>query len=219
MAINDSVNIPGRASAQPPDIHLPLCSWGLCGLLHRMTRSLCAILAVAALGFLLALSSPPLPLQTTVGELAGGSVLVPTGQLLVRGSALHTLDIPGRPVDIALGPDGKTLAVLHDTGVDFVDVARWRLLRRAVIGGTSYLGLAFSADGQAVFTGAVGRRRLEKDQLVRIPLSEKDPVTRIDFPDASLPAGVAVSASQPFVYVCLNKRNVLAQVDLQLQGR
>ena len=56
------------------------------------------------------------PLATrTVGPQADGSILVPTNQLL-RPAGFQML-FPGRPVDLALSPDGKWLAVLDRKSV------------------------------------------------------------------------------------------------------
>jgi YVTN family beta-propeller protein len=176
-------------------------------------KSYIPILLLALLASLLAVAPPQLPVRSRVGEISGGQVLVPTGQLLVRGSTLAALDIPGRPVDLALSPDRTMLAVLKDTGVDLIDLTKWSVVRSVSLSATSYLGLVFSPDGRSLFTSRLAKGEQKQDQLVRIPLSADEPMQGITLPNNSLPAGLAISGR--FAYVCLNRTNVLAQVDLQ----
>ncbi len=168
------------------------------------------VLLLALLGALIAAGPAHLPPGTRVGELDGGRLLAPTGQLLLTESAAATIPIPGRPVDLALSPDGKLLAVLHNLGVDFVDTSSQGILRRVLTGPTSYLGLAFSPDGESLYTGELTKGGTH--HLLRIPVKAAGAIGRIPLPADSLPAGVAVDNRA--AYVCLNRRNSLAIVDL-----
>src|SRR5438477_484941 len=90
-----------------------------------------AILAALILGFsLLAFSRwsmAQLPVGAVVGTLPDGRVLLPTNQLLSDPAPLgirrrFISGLPGqsgadRPVDLALSPDGQTLAVETNYGV------------------------------------------------------------------------------------------------------
>ncbi len=176
-----------------------------------MKNRLGALFVLVALAVWIAAGPAHLPLQTPVGELEDGRVLVPTGQLLVPGSAVATIPIPGRPVDLALSPDRKTLAVLHNRGVDFIATAARRVLRRVATGPTSYLGLAFSPDGEVVYTGEQAK---EGTHLLCIPVRAESPVEKIRLPGGSLPAGIALSRDGGLAYVCLNRRNTVAVIDL-----
>jgi len=55
-----------------------------------------------------------------VGPQPDGSILVPTNQLL-RPAGFQIV-FPGRPVDLALSPDGKWLAVLNKNSLALIRV-------------------------------------------------------------------------------------------------
>src|SRR5438045_3755021 len=62
------------------------------------------------------------PAETAViGKLKEGIYLVPTGQALTPAGQNFPFD--GRPVDTALSPDGKTLAVMLGSDVRLFDTA------------------------------------------------------------------------------------------------
>ena len=117
-----------------------------------MKRYVLLMLGPVLLAVLIAAGPSHLRLDSRVGELGSGRVLVPTGQLLVPGSAVVTIAIPSRPVDMALSPDGKLLAMLHNRGVDLVDIPGRRVTRPVTTGFTSYTGVVFTADGQFIHT-------------------------------------------------------------------
>src|SRR5262245_45846662 len=106
-----------------------------------------SLLAFAALLALLATAPAP----DRVGRLPGGGTRLPTWQA-VRPAG-ETLTFRGRPVDLALSPDGKTLFAKDNRGLVVVDAVGWKLAQELAFpaGGGSMHGLAVSADGQAVY--------------------------------------------------------------------
>ena len=151
-----------------------------------------------------------------VGPQSDGSILVPTDQLL-RPAGLP-LAFPGRPVDMALSPDGKWLAVLNMSSLNLI-----RVLDRAMMqtlpfhGGGSFQGISFSKDGSHIFISQARDRILvaamDKDHI----LHWEDPMV---FPPAKVggypvPGGFAFSADGKKLYVPLNRSNTLAIVDVK----
>ena len=60
----------------------------------------------------------------TVGPTRDGGHIVPTTQLI--RPAGETIELAGRPVDIALAPDGQTLYVKDNRGLVVVSAKAWR---------------------------------------------------------------------------------------------
>ena len=78
----------------------------------------------------------------TIGQQPDGSILVPTNQLL-RPAGFQLL-FPGRPVDLALSPDGKWLAVLNKNSLDLIRVLDRTIMQTLPLkGGGSFNGVAF----------------------------------------------------------------------------
>src|SRR5690349_14720621 len=94
--------------------------------MHSKRRWLCVGLFLAATAYLLRQSlAQELVRRLFMGKQPDGSVLVSSNQRLTPGGRVQ--EIPGaRPRDLALSPDGATLAVMttsKDKGLLFVDMA------------------------------------------------------------------------------------------------
>src|SRR5262249_52422607 len=89
----------------------------------------------------------------------GDGVRVPTGQL-VRPAG-ESLAFAGRPVDLALSPDGKWLFVKDNRGLVVIDAAAWKLVQKLPFGkwkgGGSMHGLAVRGDGKRVYATTAQR--------------------------------------------------------------
>ena len=80
----------------------------------------------------------------TVGPQPDGSILVPTNQLL-RPAGFQIL-FPGKPVDLALSPDEKWLAVLNKESLDLIRVLDRTIMQTLPISrGGSFNGVSFNA--------------------------------------------------------------------------
>ena len=113
-----------------------------------MSRLLSALLVTSATALLL-VAGPPEP---KVGPTADGTV-VTTGQL-VRPAG-EVVQFNGRPVDLALSPDGDTVFAKDNRGLVVIDAKTWKVTQELAFpkgtGGASMHGIAVSKDGRRVF--------------------------------------------------------------------
>ena len=163
--------------------------------------------------------------QGQVGRMKDGSVMSPTLQTL-RPAGI-AIDIPGRPRDMALSPDGRFLYVKNTTknhrlSLTVVNVAERRVVQQLddPEEAHSYHGIVLSGDGRRLYTtveeGAVWEALVDADGRVawgrRIALAPR--------PDKSYlgPGGLTLDEQRQRAYVCVSRANRLAIVDLA-QGR
>jgi YVTN family beta-propeller protein len=153
-----------------------------------------------------------------VGPQSDGSVIVPTNQR-VTASGLQ-VDIPGRPLAVAIRPDQKSAAVLtagSPAPVVIIDLTTGKVkqLFNGVGGsGASYGGLIYSADGKHLYysenKGKVCIAKVESDgsltpeAVINIPPPSRDPNN----------GSLVLSADGKKLYVALNTTNALGIVDL-----
>ncbi len=155
-------------------------------------------------------------LSRKVGPQPDGSILVPTNQLL-RPAGFQIL-FPGRPVDMALSPDGKWLAVLNRSSLDLIRVLDRTIMQTLPVrGNTSFKGLVFSSDGKQIFVSQSRNKVL---------IAEKDAgnvlhwVDAIEFSKPSIgghpvPGGFAFNSSGDKLYVPLNRSNTIAVIKMK----
>jgi autotransporter-associated beta strand protein/YVTN family beta-propeller protein len=145
-----------------------------------------------------------------VGQLPNGEQSLPTKQLL--RPAGQRLQFGGRPVDLALSPDGKTLYIKNMSNLLVVDAAAWTLLQTLnyPASGASMHGIAVSRDGTHVYvTGSGGE--LYDWQVANGTVSFS---RTIALAPGSDPCGLALSGDGATAYVCVSVANKLAVVDL-----
>src|SRR5713226_6029754 len=148
---------------------------------------------------------------TSVGPQPDGSFLVPTGQTITP-AGIH-IEVADRPLGMALSPDGNLLAVV--TGSNFasrrihlIDVRAGSIAQSIAIG-DSFVGVAFSADGQTLYVGGgldhnikIYRKdgaQFRQDALVPIA--------------ASAPSGLSLAPGGDTLYVALNLKHTVAILD------
>jgi len=151
----------------------------------------------------------------TIGPQEDGSILVPTNQLL-RPAGFQIM-FPGRPVDLALSPDGKWLAVLNKNSLDLIRVLDRTIMQTLPLkGGGSFKGLSFSADGNQIYVSQ------SRDKIF---IAQKDHnnilnwIEPIQFQEAGIgghpvPGGFAFNTGGDRMYVPLSRSNTLAVVEL-----
>ncbi len=155
--------------------------------------------------------------QAVVGPQDDGTYVVGTQQLIEPAG--ETVLFPGRPVDMALHPDGKTLAIKNKDDVVFMDLSTRAIVQSLKLpkGGQSFCGIAWSGDGGALWTtGAedtlycarkneAGAFAWVKEIALPGPKGEK----------VSSPGGLAVDDAKGIAYVTLSRNNTLGVVNLE----
>jgi YVTN family beta-propeller protein len=158
---------------------------------------------------------PPYPAEEEhdhgpMGYLPSGRILVPTSQILSPAGIGVTFS--GRPVDIALSPDGKTLAALNMSELTLIDVKSATVKQHIPFEFDqadcstdarqgSYGGLLYGPDGTLYFSTVQGLGILGKKLRTLIPMH--------------IPCGMAFSADHQRLFVAINKDNQLGVVDLK----
>jgi YVTN family beta-propeller protein len=153
-----------------------------------------------------------------VGDAENGAVLLSTGQ---RARPVgDVLRFAGRPVDLALSPDGRFAFVKEIDGLLLVDAATWSVVQRLPFGekhGASMHGIAVSHDGRTIFVtdtkhalreasvGADGRLAWAGSIDLPAPAIGGEPY----------PCGLALSHDERLALVCLSRGNSVAVVDLE----
>ncbi|MCU0704647.1 MAG: hypothetical protein MUF18_11780 [Fimbriiglobus sp.] len=200
-----------------------------------MPRALPAFLL--ALAPVLLLAAPPEP---KVGPTPDGTI-VSTGQL-VRPAG-EVVQFNGRPVDVTVAPDGKTVFAKDNRGLVVIDAAKWKVTQEITFpkagGGASMHGLAVAKDGKRVFVTTANDQlhifEADKDgkwEIVKsvalpgpsanelkatdnaeLPPKDQKPAAKPKPP--SHPTGIALFADGKRALICLSRNNTLALVDLE----
>jgi len=202
-------------------------------------RSIAGLPAALAWGSICSLShGAPLPVgsaPTFVGQQAGGGVLVSTNQIVSPIGKVQRVD-GARPKDLALSPDGSTVAVLTTASVLLYKIDGTPKGSVAVKPGP--LGLAWQPDGQVLYAsgedGLVYRIAREAETWKASTFPAIDPAKKVKVfsaPDSSPAseakeksgpkrkndpqvAGLAVSPDGRRLYVALGISNAVSVVDL-----
>jgi YVTN family beta-propeller protein len=146
-----------------------------------------------------------------VGQLPNSEQSLPSKQILRAPG--RQIQFGGRPVDLVLSPDGKTVFIKNMSNLLVADAISWSLLQTLAYpgSGASMHGIAVSKDGSHVYVTGAG------SELYDWVVDPNRAVTfsrTISLPGGSYPCGVAVSADGTKAYVCLSICNTLAVVDL-----
>ncbi|MEN8226756.1 MAG: bifunctional YncE family protein/alkaline phosphatase family protein [Bacteroidota bacterium] len=150
-----------------------------------------------------------------VGPQPDGSILVPTNQLL-RPAGFQIL-FPGRPVDLALSPDEKWIAVLNRTSLDLIRVLDRTIMQTLPLsGGGSFNGVAFSADGNQIYASQ-SRDKIfiaQKDNNNILNWAEPIKFQQPGIGGHPVPGGFSINDRGDRLYVPLSRSNTLAVVKL-----
>ncbi len=148
----------------------------------------------------------------TIGVRYENFVMVPTNQLL--NPVGRRIEFSNRPVDMAFSPTGDEFAVLVGDGVRFFSMDG-QSLTRVLLPGSSFLGIAYSPDGQLVVasqSSAAG-----SDSIAFIPSQGPRTPRFATMPTGSVPTGLVFDRSGKNLYVALNRQNVVARYDMERQ--
>lgn len=152
-----------------------------------------------------------------VGPLPASGHLTATHQLL--HPAGQSVEFSGRPVDLALSPDGRTLYVKDNRGFQVIDTATWKIRQTLAFngGGGSVHGLVVTRDGSRLYATTAqdflweakvatdGKLELGRKLAFPGPRGGKEPHL----------AGLALSPDERTAYICLSRNNSLGVVDLE----
>ncbi len=151
-----------------------------------------------------------------VGPQPDGSLLVPSNQLL--RPAGFQISLPGRPVDLALSPDEKYLAVKNRKSLDLIRVNDRVIMQTLPYGrsGASFHGICFSADGRRIYVSDA------KDRVLVAQVDENNVLHWLKPYQLPKPAigggvdagGLQLSADGGKLYVTLSRNNSLAVLTL-----
>src|SRR5262245_86573 len=161
-----------------------------------------------------------------VGRQDDGSIVVTTNQTLTPAG--RQVEFRGRPLAVALSPDGRTAAFLNGTyqAIILVDVASWTVKQEftAAGGSASFTGILYSRDGRAVYASQASGRIVVADvapdgMLALNRFITALPKSTAPFPGREdgdpYPGGLALSDDGTILYVVLNRNNSLAVLDLR----
>ncbi len=157
------------------------------------------------------------PERVEVGPSAGGGFVVPTRQVI--RPAGRSLEIGGRPVDLLLSPDGRTLYVKNDRGIVVIDAVAWSLRQELPFpeGGGSMHGLALGPDGARLYATTAQDRLWEASVAADgSPLVWARSIS-LPGPGGRGPShacGLAPSADGRRLFVALSRNNSLGVIDL-----
>ncbi len=147
-----------------------------------------------------------------MGRQADGSIIIPTGQVITPAGT-H-IEVADRPLGMTINADGSLLAVV--TGSNFasrsihlIDLTN-DALRQTIAIGDSFVGAAFTEDGQSLVVGG-GR-----DNNVKFFRRSDDGQFRADGAVAisgSAPSGLSISPDGEWVYAALNLRHSVGVIN------
>jgi YVTN family beta-propeller protein len=151
-----------------------------------------------------------------VGPQPDGSVLVPSNQLL--RPAGFQLELPGRPVDLALSPNGRFLVVKNKGDIGLVRIPDRTIMQTLPFrqSGASFTGIIISPDGRYVYVTDADNRLCIAEMQNNV-MQWIDPVVLPPAADKAspYPGGIALSDDGNKIYVTLNRNNSLAEVELK----
>lgn len=171
-----------------------------------------AILVALSIG---AAQTPLFPVLLNVvlaGKQPEGFTLVVTNQLIRPWG--DQVPLAGRPVDLALDPSGRHLAVLNSRGVEFLDTATGARLAAAASRSTSYTGLAYRPHVSEVWASEATRNG--PDSLLIVPLKENGlpgEASRIALAGHPVPAGITFTPDGETAFVAFTANNTVAVID------
>ncbi len=155
-------------------------------------------------------------LNRKVGIQPDSSILVPSNQLL--RPAGFQVNLPGRPVDLALTPDGKYLLVKNKADLDMIRISDRTVIQSLPFGndGASFTGICISPDGRRVYLTDARNRlciaEIDKNNLMqwRNPVILPAP----DIGGSPVPGGLTLNEKGDRIFVTLSRNNSLAVVNL-----
>jgi len=143
--------------------------------------------------------------------------LVATHQVI--RPAGKSVEFGGRPVDMVLSPDGKTLYVKDNRGLVVIETHNWKIRQELKFerGGGSMHGITVNRDGSRVYA-TTAQNILFEGKISptdgRVSWSRRIILTGPGGNGNSHACGLAISSNGKTAYVCLSRNNSLGVVDI-----
>lgn len=141
---------------------------------------------------------------------------LPTGQTIHPSGELATFN--GRPVDLVVSPDGRSVFIKDNRGIVVLDAAGWTLRQELGFprGGGSMHGIALSPDGSRLYATNSDNLLCEGavDANGRVAWKRQIEIPGPGGKGASYPCGIALSPDGSTACVALSCNNSLGVVDL-----
>src|SRR5262249_41559358 len=171
----------------------------LCGMTYTNVRMRFVLVTS---GLLLSVGVAAVAMIAVVGRQRDGSVLLPNGQTITPAGV--QIEVNDRPLGIAVSPDRAQAALatarnFAPRGVHFIDLTTQTIAQTIAIG-NSFVGLAFSADGNTLYVG--GGADNDVKIFTRAAGGSWALAERLPIPSAA-PSGLALSPGGDKLYVAL----------------
>ena len=170
-------------------------------------------MALLAMSFIVPAAAQNTPEATPdplIGVQQDGSIIVPSNQVLRPAGT--TTQLGQRPVDMALSPDGKLIAMVTVKSTYLLDAKTMKILANFDRTGRSVAGVVFSPDGKEVYYSigygqSIGHATIGSNNEVTVQ-------TPIPTGDNTFPGALSISPDGKTLYVALFGTNSLGIVDL-----
>ncbi|HEY3439766.1 MAG TPA: bifunctional YncE family protein/alkaline phosphatase family protein [Paludibaculum sp.] len=149
-----------------------------------------------------------------LGKQPGGAWLIPSNQLVQPAGI--TVEIKGRPVDLALDGERGLLAVLNSRGVEIRDAVSGAMVGEVKSRSTSYAGVAFRPGTREVWASEATRNG--PDSFLVAELNERGaPVkeSRSALAPHPVPVGIAFSGDGKLAFMAFSRENAVAVFDAE----
>ncbi len=158
--------------------------------------------------------------NAVIGKQANGTFLVPTGQIIEPAGSNLTFD--GRPLDLALSPDGKRLAMMTADSIRLLDTATGTFSGEPIKAGHSFGGVIWSKDGSTIYATGNASNVLVTRVDASGAASELTPIRFRSDPRINSngkqrnagPCALALSPDGNTLYVALFNNSTMASIDL-----
>lgn len=160
--------------------------------------------------------------KATIGKQNNGTYLVPTGQTIQPVGKYLPFD--NRPLDLALRPDGKLLAVMTGSNIRLLNTVTGAFDLAPINGGHNFGGIAWSKDGSVLYstsnsgTGMVAVTKIDAGgvatELKPIKFTSKPTIHSVSRSRNPMPCALALSPDGNTLYVALFNNCSVAAVDL-----
>ena len=155
------------------------------------------------------IAAAPTPIR--VGDIVGGGVVVPTGDVILPAG--KSLLIDRRPIATLLSADGSTVYVRDNDGITVLDVAKSSVIARIKLGGSGLGGMVVNEQETRLYTSNASNGVDELDisqNPPRVLRTLTVPAGRAGVP---YPAGLALNDTH--IFVAANRSNAIHAIDLE----